>query len=207
MLRLTAEDGYLEYTNGFNAGPQAVTRYDGERWEEVSADLLCGVANVFQDVGIALIGKTMPELLNRITQTNRESEPYWEHTSAGWLPIGANNTHKSIYSFSETRGWLFVPSSREAVEQVVSWIFWAEDFRATAFTGYHEVRNRLLSADWNVDNGDLETFVTKACVEAALFQMTWGPGSWRLFPGTVKLESLVRLADPVVARINTELTD
>jgi hypothetical protein len=37
--------------------------------------------------------------------------------------------------------------------------------------------------------------------------MLSGPGAWLLFPGSLELSHLVRLADPVAARINTELTD
>ena len=206
MLRLTAENGHLEYSNGFAAAPQTVTRYAGERWEEVTSDLLCSVADTFKDVGIIFAGNSS-QLLDRLSQANLKASVEREYTTSGWLPINADNQLKSVYSFSEKRAWLFVPNSREAVEEVVSWTFWEEDFRATAFTGYRELRDRLLSTKWNVESGDLEAFVAQACTAVALFQMTWGPGTWRLFPGSIELGSLTRLADPVVARINTELTD
>jgi hypothetical protein len=35
--------------------------------------------------------------------------------------------------------------------------------------------------------------------------MISGPGAWLL--GSIELSHLLRLADPVVARINTEITD
>jgi hypothetical protein len=88
----------------------------------------------------------------------------------------------------------------------VSPYFGKRTFPATAFTGYREFRSLLLSTTWNFGSGALEELI-KASIDRALFQMTWGPGAWRLFPGSIPLSSLIRLADPVVARINTELTD
>lgn len=206
MLRLTVEDGHLEYVNGFNGDPQTVTRYGGERWEQVSSDLLCGVADTFQDVAIIFTGRSASQLQNRVNQTNRGKAVEREDTLGGWLPLNASNRHKSIYSVSEQQEWLFVPHSREAVEDVISWIFWEENFRATAFNGYRDFRSLLLSTTWSVGSDALEK-VIKACVDGALFQVAWGPGAWHMFPGSIHLSSLIRLADPVVARINMELTD
>jgi hypothetical protein len=206
VLRLTAKDAHLEYTNGFDADPPTVTRYGGERWEEVSSDLLCGVADTFQDVAIIFTGRSTSQLQNGISQANRKLNVEREDTAAGWLPLNASNRHKSTYSVSEQQEWLFVPHRREAVEEVISWIFWEESFRAIAFTGYRDFRSRLLSTTWNVASGALENLI-KTCVDEALFQMAWGPGAWHLFAGSIPLSSLIRLADPVVARINTELTD
>ena len=208
MLRLTLTDECLQYDNGFYAGHPTVTRYAGERWEQIPSDLLCGIADVFEDVGIVFIGKSpVPSvLLERAIAAVDKTEPHWEHTSGGWLAPGIENTHKSIYAISDDGNALYVPNSREAVEECLCWIFW-EDFRGIAFSGYRAFRERLLSTAWIIDNGDLASFVTTTCVSPALFQIKWAPGSWRLFPGAVKTESLVRLADPVVARINTELTD
>jgi hypothetical protein len=206
VLRLTSKDGHLEYVNGFDADPQTVTRYGGERWEQVSSDLLCGVADTFQDAAIIFTGRSTSQLQNGVDQASRGKAVEREDTLGGWRPLNASNRHKSIYSVSEQQEWLFVPNSREAVEAVISWIFWEENFRATAFTGYRDFRSRLLSATWNVASGDLEKLI-EACVDGALFQMAWGPGTWHLFPGSIHLSSLIRLADPVVARINTELTD
>jgi hypothetical protein len=48
MLRLALIDDSLRYVNGFNAKPWVVTRYLGERWEQIGPDLLCGIADVFR---------------------------------------------------------------------------------------------------------------------------------------------------------------
>ena len=199
MLILTIEGGYLQYVNGFNANPPTVTRYRGERWEQVPSDLLCGVADTFQDVAIIFTGRSTSQLQNSINEASDQSGVEREHTPGGWLPLNASNRHKSIYYVSEQQEWLFVPNMREAVEEVISSIFWEENFRATAFTGYREFRSLLLSTTWNFGSGALEELI-KASIERALFQMTWGPGAWRLFPGSIPLSSLIRLADPVVAR-------
>ena len=139
-----------------------------------------------------------------------------EHTNGRtpvrWVPIdAADREYKSVYSLSEEHGELYIPYCREAVEDIAAWEIFApaaeEGYRSVAFLGNRAFRQHLATQAWNVRNGDLAAFVNESCVNRALFQMVWSPGTWILFPGSIELSQLVRLADPVAARINTELTD
>lgn len=212
MLMLTLKDDRIIYVNGFNADPWTVTRYHGEHWEQVGSDLLCGVADVFQDVGIVATGisSSMPSLEAVKTVSIRGNSmriPVGER----WAKIDAPKANRAVYSFSDEHGWIFVPHSREAVEDVISWTMWAlkeeQGFRSTAFLGYREFRQRLDFQPWEVQNGDLAAFVNDYCIERALFQMIASVGAWSFIPGSIRLTHLLRLADTVVARVNTELTD
>jgi hypothetical protein len=212
MLRLTLEEHHIEYENGFNAAPWTVTRYHGEHWEQVGSDLLCGVADVFPDVGIVATGKSSSMSLESVKSVTMRGNSIRVPAGDRWAPIESSKTNnRAVYSFAEQHGWVFVPASREAVEDVVSWTMWAtkgeQGFRSTAFPGYREFRKRLDSQPWDVQNGDLATFVTEYCIDRALFQMISSPGTWVLSPGSIELSHLLRRADPVVARINTEITD
>lgn len=212
MLKLTLEQDFLKYENGFNASPWSVTRYHGERWAQVASDLVCGVADVLQDVGVVAIGRS--------TCRERGSVKYCPLMENGldalarkrWVAIDvADRSHKSVYSLSEEHGELYVANSREAVEDVAEWTMFApadeEGYRFSAFPAYKSFRKHLDHEAWDVRNGDLASFVTETCVTAAYFRMISGPGTWLLFPGSIELSHLIRLADPVVARINTALTD
>jgi hypothetical protein len=94
---------------------------------------------------------------------------------------------------------------------MISWIMWAESgepgFFVTAFNGYSAFRERLKSSEWSGKDGNLEAFLREYSIEKALFRMRAGPGGWSLFPGSVELGNLIRLAEPIVAKINTQLTD
>ncbi|MFY9718125.1 MAG: hypothetical protein WAK16_00645 [Candidatus Cybelea sp.] len=211
MLKLTLQEGRLRYENGFNAAPWTVTRYHGERWAQVGPDLLCGIADVFPDVGIVTIGKSSVRENGSVKYCDiaATSEKCLRER---WTPIDAiDRESKSVYSLSEEYGELYVPNCREAVEDVAAWTIFApgeeEGYRSMAFLGNRVFRQRLCSQLWHVWSGDLAAFVGECCVEKVLFSMVWGPGSWTLFPGSLELGPLVRLADPVVARINMELTD
>ncbi|MBV8530015.1 MAG: hypothetical protein JO104_01755 [Candidatus Eremiobacteraeota bacterium] len=162
-------------------------------------------------MGIITIGRSSARALGSPKYCNiAEGAPIREPEE--WVPIDtADVSYKSVYSFSEEHGELYVPNCREAVEDVAAWTIFTpaeeEGYRSAAFLGHRTFRERLRSQTWNVRNGDLSKFVSEHCIDKALFQMLWGPGSWILFPGTIELNHLVRLADPVAAKINTELTD
>lgn len=212
MLSLTVEDNCLRYENGFNASPWTVTRYHGERWEQVGADLLCGIADTFQDVGLVVTGKSTSVTLESLKCVTIHGNHVQIAPQASWVAADSSAKRlKAVYSFSETDGWLFVPDCREAVEDVISWTMWAgpkeEGFRATAFPGYLTFRDRLDSKVWDGTSTALAALVRKQCLDEALFQTSSGPGGWTVYPGFVTLSRLFRLAEPVVARINTELTD
>jgi hypothetical protein len=140
------------------------------------------------------------------------SQAAFESASDRWAPIDLpDKRHKSVYSFSEAHGELYIPVCREAVEDVSEWTLFAlqgeQGYRSIAFPENQQFQQRLRSRVWNVGDGDLSALVNEHCVNRALFQIEWGPGSWTLWPGSVDLSHLLRLADPVVARINTELTE
>lgn len=210
MLRAELKDGEIFCENGFNASPWTVTRYGGEQWERVGAALLCGVADVFPDVGIVTTGSSSIDLeaipLAAIVD-GAASEP----RDDGWVPISPGHAWKSVFASIENRWRLFVPNCRESVEQVMSWTMWSESpdlaFRSTAFSGYKRFRQELGSVDWAAQGSDLQGFIRERCLEKALFQMGAGPGAWSLIPGSLELSHLFRLAEPVMTRINTELTD
>ena len=140
MLRLSLHDDCLEYKNGFNAAPWSVTRYHGERWEQVGPDLLCGIADVFPDVGIITIGRSSARALGSPKYCNiAEGAPIREPEE--WVPIDtADVSYKSVYSFSEEHGELYVPNCREAVEDVAAWTIFTpaeeEGYRSAAFLGH-----------------------------------------------------------------------
>jgi hypothetical protein len=214
MLRLRLEDGVIKFDNGFNSQPQTVTRYSGKRWEQVGSDLLCGIADVFQDVGIVVTGESASRSGGTVKVStltpNRRAKGLF--LTQDWVPIDdPDRRHRAIYSLSDLYGEVYVPSCRETVEDVMSWTMWAlkgeSGYRSTVFPGNRKFRERLDSQSWEIHNGDLSRLVTTRCLERALFTMTMGPAAWQLFPGSIELAHLVRLADPVVARINTELTE
>ena len=76
-----------------------------------------------------------------------------------------------------------------------------------AFSGLKGFRKYLNSQSWRQDSPLLSEFVKEKCVDGALFTMKWVPSAFTLYPGSVTLDQLLRLADPVVARINTVRTD
>lgn len=125
MLRAELKDGEIFCENGFNASPWTVTRYGGEQWERVGAALLCGVADVFPDVGIVTTGSSSIDLeaipLAAIVD-GAASEP----RDDGWVPISPGHAWKSVFASIENRWRLFVPNCRESVEQVMSWTMWSE---------------------------------------------------------------------------------
>jgi hypothetical protein len=214
MLKLTIEGGVMKYDNGFIGDPQTVTRYAGERWEQVGSDLLCGIADVFPDVGIIVTGKSASRSNGTIKVSglspNRREDGIIARSD--WQPIDEpDRRFRAVYSLSDSYGEVYVPSCRETVEDAMSWTLWSgkgeEGYRSTVFPGNREFRERLDSQSWEIHNGDLSDLVRTYCLERALFSMLAMPGAWWLFPASVELAHLVRLADPVVARINTELTD
>lgn len=212
MLKLRLEQDFLKYENGWNASPSSVTRYHGERWVQVASDLMCGVADVLQDVGIVTIGRSTCREVGSVKYCSLAENGQGALRHKRWVPIDvADRSHKSVYSLSEEHGELYVANSREAVEDVAEWTMFApggeEGYRSIAFPAYKSFRKHLDQETWNVNDGDLASFVTDSCVRAAYFHMISGPGTWLLFPGSIELGHLIRLADPVVARINTALTD
>lgn len=212
MLLLTVEDGWLRYDNGFNAAPLTVTRYYGERWEQVGSDLLCGIADVFQDVGIVATGRSDSITSETLSVVSTDGNSRLRPTGDRWVPIDtADKKGKAIYAFTpEQSDWLFVPNCREAVEELMSWIMFrptGEGFRASAFLGYSTFRQQLESDNWRGQAVALATLVRERCLDKALFYTESGPGTWFVYPGAIELAHLLRLAEPVVARINTELTD
>lgn len=199
MIKWNLADEFIECKSGYGSA-SSVTRYDGEHWSLVASDLLCGVADVFQDVGIVVTGaaKAAPLEYAKAAPASR------------WVSIDASDKRfKSVWSHSERSGWLFVPNCREAVEDAMAWTMWAdikaEDAaRSTAFLGYHAFRETLESKEWDVDNGDLANLISERCIQRSLFHFKWAPALWRLFPGRIEREHLLRLTDPVVSRIDTE---
>lgn len=212
MLRLIVNEGHLEFQNGFNAFPYPVTRYHGEQWEQVGSDLLCGIADGFPDVGIVVTGNSATVTSETLKHVTRDGNGNRRPTGDGWVSIDDDDKQcKAIYSYSESHGWLFVPNCRESVEDVISWTMWAgsgeQGFRATCFLGIREFRTRLESESWQGKANGLARLVREHCLDKALFQTESGPGTWFAYPGSIEISHLVRLADPVIARINTELTD
>jgi hypothetical protein len=212
MLRFDVHEGHLQYANGYNAEPMSVTRYFGERWEQVASDILCGIADVFQDVGLVTIGRSTSRSRRSVKCYSLTPDENERLELDRWVPIDAGErVHKAVYSLSEEYGELYVPDCREAVEQIAEWVMFApvneEGYRSIAFPGYRDFRKRLDGESWNVHNGDLAAFANEMCVEKAYFQMLWGPGVGWHFPGSIELTHLIRLMDPVVARINTTLSE
>jgi hypothetical protein len=86
------------------------------------------VADAFQDVAIIFTGQSPSPLQKSVDQPNRAGVLEREGTIGGWLPLNADNALRAIYSVSGQQEWLFVPNSREAVEEVVSWLFGKRTF-------------------------------------------------------------------------------
>lgn len=199
VIRFSLTDEFIECRSGYESA-MSVTRYRGEHWSKVASDLLCGVADVFQDVGIVVTGAT-----NAAPLEFAKAAP-----SDLWVPIHSpDKSIRSIWSYSVKWGWLFVPSCREAVEDVMAWTMWADieaenAARSTAFLGYRAFRDALESRQWVVQDGDLSNLVYEYCIQQSLFHFKWAPALWRLFPGAIKRDHLLRITDPVLSRINAE---
>lgn len=197
MIFFALKDDCIQCKSGYGSA-WGVTRYSGEHWDRVAAELICGVADVFQDVGIIVTGNPWDAQLSSLKDAD----------SSRWRCIDASDRqHESVWAFSENRGWTLVPDDRESVEDAMTWTMWgkADDLtspRTTAFPDYSQFRHELDSRTWDVNNGDLDEFVRHSCLERSLFHMTWGPCSWRLYPGSIEMTHLLRLAMPVVTRIN-----
>jgi hypothetical protein len=191
-----SDDGYVK---------QRPTRYSGQNWDKTASHLFCGVADSIEDVGLVFIGQPWDasEKLVRAADEHR------------WASLVAKERrNKSVWHLSPERGWLFVTWNREAVEDVMTWTMpylrddrVTEGARAIAFPGYGAFRNAFDSGDWEERDTDLWAFIQGRCLDRALFEMTWTWGSWTLYPASIQLDRLLKLADPVVTRINTELTD
>lgn len=204
LLTLKVEDGFVRYVSGPSlcSGP---TRYDGEYWDRIASDLLCGVADVFQDVGIVIIGKTSDANPNVLGDARHQ----------GWVNIAdARGTHKSIWSLSEANGLILVPSNRESVEEAMCWTTPylrkdgpSESALSIGFPHRREFRNELASRTWDEGSPELKAFMNENCASKALFSMRWGQTVWTLYPGTTTTEQLMKLADPVVSRINSVISD
>jgi hypothetical protein len=199
MIFFKLSDEFIECESGYGA-EGSVTRYHGEHWSLVASDLLCGVADVFQDVGIVVTGAAKAAPLEGV----KAADAY------RWVSIDASDKRfKSVWSYSASLGWLFVPNCREAVEDAMEWTVWAdidsEDApRSTVFLGYRAFRDALESRVWSVENGDLTDLIDRLCIQRSLFHFKYEPALWRLFPGIIERNHLLRLADPVVSRINAE---
>jgi len=112
-------------------------------------------------------------------------------------------------------GWFFVPSCREAVEDVMSWTTPAPlpvgtrrppGSLSVAFSGLHGFRNRLDSERWREYDAELHGIVEER-VQDALFTMKWVPTAWSLYPGKIGARHLLKLIDPVVSRINSDSSE
>lgn len=203
MLELNFSEKQITYKSGVSVN-QGPTRYDGEHWSLIASDLLCGMADVFEDVGIVQVGEPWVTSIASI----REGSPgrWADVTSAGLRG-------KSVYGLSEDHGWLFVPNCREAVEDVMSWT--SPYFRngvptqplSIAFPGLRHLRERIDSRSWPAYDDDLHDMVETSCLKKALFTMSWGPTVWTLFPASIGVRQLLKLADPVVSRINAAYAD
>jgi hypothetical protein len=204
LLTLRVEEGFVRYVDGpsLSSGP---TRYAGEYWDRIASDLLCGVADVFQDVGIVILGKT----------SDANSDVLAAAGDRRWVNIAdARGTHKSIWSLSEANGLILVPSNRESVEEAMGWTTPymrkdgpSESALSVAFPHRREFRDELASRTWDEGSPELKTFMAANCTSKPLFSMRWGQTVWTLYPGTITVGHLVKLADPVVSRINCVISD
>lgn len=196
MLGVKFSEQRLTYYSSVSVEP-GPTRYDSEFWARMASDLICGVADCFQDVGIVVVGE--PWITNERSLTI--SERRWANISS------FERRTKSVWCFSDVYGWLFVPSCREAVEDVMSWTMpYARDGGFTeplsaAFLGLHHFRSILDEATHEYDEV-LHALVDEHCITPALFTMKWAPASWSLYPGQLGTRHLLKLADPVASRIN-----
>jgi hypothetical protein len=194
----------IVYSNDIDV-TRSPTRYSGEHWDRTASDLFCGIADSIQDVGLVFIGQPWDASEKMVTTADE----------CRWAPlITKERRNKSVWHLSRERGWLFVASSREAVEDVMTWtMLYSRDgkvtdgSRAIAFPGNGAFRNAFDSGDWDQRETDLWAFIKERCLDSALFEMMWTWGTWTLYPGSIGLDHLLKLADPVVARINTENTD
>lgn len=204
MLHLDFGDNRVRYDSGIGIR-QSVTRYAGEYWDRTASDLLCGVADAFQDVGIILTAEGNDADANRVKNADPKR---WTAAFSG------ESQAKSIWHRSENRGWLFVPWSREAVEDVTAWTMpylrgetITKGSRATAFSGHADFRCQLSEVACGHRDDELWNLIERYCEARQLFSMTWGWTFWELHAGTICADQLLKLADPVVARINAVNTD
>lgn len=206
MLKLFLESNVLRYENGFNHWPSKVTRFGGEQWERVGSDLICGLADVFPDVGLIATGDFERLSLRDLETVSIGANQQSVKPAGEWAMLGGNAKQKSIYAGSEEAGWLFLPDCREAVEDAISWIMWG-GFLVTAFGDYAALRERIEGRGSSESDRNLEATIKGYCFERALFDMSPGPGTWTFAPGRIALVDLIRLVEPVVARINMGLSD
>ena len=115
MLNLRLTDSYIRYVSGFGVavGP---TRYLGDHWDRTASDLLCGVADSFQNVGLVMIGKPWDADPKLIASA---SEDMWANVTS------ENLLNRSIWSYSEATGLIFIPAYRESVEDVLDFPLFA----------------------------------------------------------------------------------
>ena len=209
MLLVSEERDRVHIENGYGPGILTVTRFRGERWPQVGADLLCGVADVFPDVGIITVGKS-----SSFSEVQLHSPPRIDGIEhATWLQIQeADTTSTPVYAWSDELGWVFVPSCRENVIELIEWTMWHPGdeeggFRTVAFSGSSDFRRALGSENWNGRSASLTRLIEERCLSNRLFEFGSGWGEWNVFAGALDLDHLFRLTNAVAARISTSLSD
>lgn len=188
MLSLSYGSGCITYTSGI-AVPASFTRYSNQHWDRTASDLLCGIADVYEDVGLIAIGDewdvdlarvlaASPELWSKLTSQNQRARSRWE--------------------VSKDFGWLFVPGSREAVEDVMSWsVPYLRNgavtlgLRSIVFPKNRDFRDALNSTQWSSYTRVLRDFLTERCIEPALFEMRWNWDTWSLYSRSVSVGQIV----------------
>jgi len=202
MLKLVVREESFTYVSGVGIN-QSFTRYAGEYWNKTAAHLLCGIADVFPDVGLIVTAEA--DALDRLLIETTEQ--------FGWSEFGVNaDDQKSIWHLSDAR-WVFVPWCREAVEDVMTWTIpylrgdsVTKGSLSTVFSGNSAFRKALNAAS-TANRTDRLNALIEECSRSALFQLSWSWSEWTLIPGLVDLNHLLKIADPVVAQINAVNTD
>ena len=201
MLHLSYGTDCITYTSGI-AVPASFTRYSNHHWDRTAADLLCGVADVYEDVGLIAIGDEWDADLDQVMAASSES---WSRLSTRERRV------RSLWERSKDFGWLFVPGDREAVEDMMSWsVPYLRNgavtlgLRSIVFPKSREFRSALDSAQWTGYTSGLRDLLAERCVEPALFEMMWNWDTWSLYPKSVGVGQLLKLAEPVVAQIDAK---
>lgn len=180
----------------------SVTRYRGDAWDRIASDILCGVADA--NAGACVVVSAAPYMVS------------YEHDILTAAPDEWTEWPSADESISWWRkfegGWLLLPRSRDAVENSMAWTMpylnqtigsVVADSRSFVYDRYGDkaetVQNILARSDASLREID------NALRKAALFEFTWTYGHWTLLPIMHSLDHVIRLADPVVSRINMTL--
>jgi hypothetical protein len=203
VLRFEVRNDAIAFSNVGWVEPQP-TRFMGEPWEWIAVELACGIADPFPDVGLLIVAA--PDV---------REPPHLDATNWAVLPGDAGKDIRG-WACSFDGKWHYIPRWREAVEEIVYYYqplmkLNEEPFElrpsasVVAFSGYAQVAETLRSS-----SGQSQAIIDRAIqtvLKSALFELDWNVGAWNITPRSASLDHLMKLAEPVVSRINASIIE